>query len=608
MVSLTNALQTATSGLNLSQTGLGTISHNLANANTDGYSRQELQASTVSYNGFGAGVQLESITRYADKFLTDRILSHQADYGYDSTRTGYIEGLEGIFSINADSGSLDTQLNTLFSSMSNLANSPDADAQKTILLQNATQLTDTLNNMTTDLNSLAGDIDEKITEEVNNINDILKNINELNTEISAQLTSGVNGGNANDLQDERQRQVDALAERFDLRITDNTSNGALRIITENGRTLVHEAGYVQLERTSGSPFEGLGYRSVNVNETLSNTLIPIDTDTLTSGSIKALVDVRDDTISDLQAEIDTLANTIRTEINAIHSRGTSFPAQNTLTSGNTSGATSLTSDIFTEIDANLADDTFHLSIVDSSGAVVRTTLGNGGAITLPSTGPFSLTDLQDLVNNNADVGVTALGLGLGVTATATTDSSANPVISFAATNSTYKIVLSNANESATNDPLATLGMNNFFTGTSAGDIAVRSDIAADNSLIATARMRTSDGGVSSLDNQNILALAGLADAQTTFAASGNLGAQTDSLAGYAVRISADLAQTSASSQNNESFSQSMLSEVQGQIASFTEVNMDEELAQMLVYQSAFQASARLIGTIDELLQTLMNEL
>lgn len=608
MVSLTNALQTATAGMNVSQLGLSTISHNLANANTDGYSRQEVQFSTISYNGFGAGVQLESITRYADRFLNERILGHQADNGYDSTKTSYLNSLESIFTASGSAGSLDQQLNTLFNSLSGLANAPDSDAQRTIVMQNATLLADTFNDMTVDLRETAELVNDKVTEEVDSINNILQNIYELNTEITSQELGGVNGANANDLRDERQRQLDALASKVKVSITNNTNNGSLRVTTENGRTLVHEGGYVQLERTSASPYDGIGYRNVNVNGDLSNTLVDIDTNDFTTGSLKGLIDVRDDMIADLSAELDTLATSVMREMNAVHSRGISYPPMRTLSSGNTSGVTSIASDLFADLDANLAGDTFHVSVVDANGNTIRTTLGNGGPVTIPGAGTFSLTDLQDLINNNADVGVTTLGAGLGVTATATTDANGQPIIQMQATNANYKIVLANANESDTNDPLAVLGMNNFFTGTGAGDIDIRSDIKADSSLIATARMRTTDGGLSSLDNQNALALAGLADATTSFSASGNLGAQTDSLAGYAVRITADLALTTSSSQTRADFSAAMLQETQAQISGLTGVNMDEELAQMLVYQTAFQASARMISTIDEMLQILFNNL
>lgn len=604
MVSLSSALQTATSGLNVSQVGLSTISHNLANANTDGFTRQDVRFSNVSSNGFGAGVQLEDIQRVADRFLTERALTSQADVSYNETRTSFLNSLEGILSTSGTSGGLNVQLNTFFASLGQLANTPDSAAQQTIVVQNATLLTDSLRSISNSLTTVANNVDERINEEVNTVNRILENIDNLNQQISAQGLSGVGGASANDLQDERQRQVDALSERFNITVTDNTTNGALRISTEDGRTLVQETSYAQLERTAGTPFGGLGLRSITVNGGLSNTLIPVNSGDLTTGSVKALIDVRDTIVGDLSAEINNLANTVRNDFNAVHSLGSSTPARATLSSANTAGVTNATSDLFTELDPNLAGSTFNISVVDLNGNAVQTTIGNGGPVTIPGVGPFSLTDLQDLVNNNADVGVTALGLGLGVTATATANAAGEPTISFTASNSNLRIVLSSDNVTATNNPLAVLGTNNFFTGTSAADINVRSDIRSDPNLIATARVRPTDGGLSSFDNQNALALAALSDSSTTFNAAGSLAGQDDSLSEYAVRITSNLALITADSQSRTDFSESLLQEVDAQIASLTEVNIDEELAELLIFQTAFQASARIISTIDEMFQIL----
>jgi|GEM_PF-1513983 len=608
MVSLSSALQTATSGLNVSQTGLATISHNLSNANTDGYTRQDVRFSSITSNGFGGGVQLEDINRIADRFLNERQLGTRADLSYNDTRTGFLQNLEGVLSTSGTSGGVNTQLNSFFSSIGALANNPDSSAQQTIVVQNATLLTDSLRSISNSLTDVANGVDERIDEEVSTINRILENIHDLNQRISTQELNNIGGANTNDLQDERQRQVNALSERFNLQVTNNTTNGALRISTETGRTLVQESSYVQLERTPGAPFAGLGARSVTVNGGLSNTLVPIDTNLLSTGSVKALVDVRDTVVGDLSAEIDNLANAVRTEFNNIHSAGSSTPAQVTLTSANTGAVTNTTSDLFTELDANLAGDTFNISIVDLNGNPVQTTVGNGGPITLPAVGPFSLTDLQDLVNNNADVGVTALGIGLGVTASAITNAAGDAAISFTSSNPNLRVVLSNANESATNNPLAVLGTNNFFTGTNASDISLRADIRSNPNLIATARIRPEDGGLSSFDNQNALALAGLSDRESAFNAAGSLAGQNDSLSGYAVRITSNLALLTADSQSRAEFSQSLQDEVGAQIASLTEVNIDEELAELLIFQTAFQASARIISTVDELFQILFQNL
>ncbi|MDD9919483.1 MAG: hypothetical protein OXR68_02520, partial [Alphaproteobacteria bacterium] len=448
--------------------------------------------------------------------------------------------------------------------------------------------------------------DDDIDSSIESLNIVMKNIYDLNLEISAQETANVNGSNANDLRDRRQEQINILAKSFKIQVTEN-SNGAVRIITENGRQLVDVSTYSQLERITASPYDGIGVRRILSNGTLSNSVLEIDTSTLTEGSIKAMIDMRDTTIPAVLAELDNLTTTFKNEFNRLHSQGSSYPPVNSLVSGNTSGLGGVGSDLFTDLDANLASDTFHVSIVDSTGDPVYTTMVTGlavtgtGPITIPGAGPFSLTDLETLINNNADVGNTALGGSLGAVATAGVDSNGQPIITMAAADSNLRIVLSNAS----GDALGILGMNNFFTGDDSDDIDVRSDIQSSPGLFAFGQMRTTDGGISSLDNANAIQLAAMSENTLSFTAAGGLPALTDSTTGYVNQILANFAVDMADADDRQSFAESMLFEMRESEASVSGVNIDEELAQMLIYQNAFQASARIISSVDELLQFLI---
>jgi flagellar hook-associated protein 1 FlgK len=118
-------------------------------------------------------------------------------------------------------------------------------------------------------------------------------------------------------------------------------------------------------------------------------------------------------------------------------------------------------------------------------------------------------------------------------------------------------------------------------------------------------MRT-DGGVSSTDGQNIIALAGLADTKLTFASAGGLGAQTATGVAYLNTVSSNLAVSVSAAKDNASFTTNLQTQASDLATSVSGVNINEELAQMLVYQNGFQASARIISIVDDLLKELVN--
>jgi flagellar hook-associated protein 1 FlgK len=696
-MTLTSALRIATSGMQFSQAGLGNVSHNIVNANTAGYTRQVVQSNAVAYNGFGAGVQMSTIQRITDDFLAARTLSAGADLSYASTRRTFLDSVEGAMNGTNAEGSLQDLSNTFFDALSQLANSPADSSLRRNAVQTAVLFADTLRGVNADIDTVQTRVDNQLSSELESVNEVLKRIYDLNKEIALVGAGSVNGGNTNDLQDSRDAQVAELSKRFKVNVT-TSQNGSLRILTETGRRLVDESSYVQLKRVAGSgDFSDIVAQNVQVDGTLNPALVPIDTQGLTSGSIKSLIDLRDNDIPDLLAELDEFASTLMAEFNKVYSRGTTVPPQATLDSYATTGLASITADMFANLDSSLASDSFHISIVDSQGDVISTTVGNGGPVTLPGAGPFSLSDLATLINNNVDLGNTELsttdtapavlgvsaittdgtlangtytirridattvelwnaantaqiagtasvvivqpavgpqtlnfGQGLtvttdntldisgtadgaaagtitlgstaGVTATATTNGAGQPIIRIQTATPGQYVVLSNV----TGDALGILGMQQFFTGTDSDDINIAEALRNNPELLAVGRMRTSDGGLSSLNNENALAISQLADTRLGFSAAGALGALNVTSGGYLGSITSNLAIVMADANSRESFADTVNNQVTELKGGISGVNVNEELSQMLVYQNSFQASARIITVVNQLLDALVS--
>lgn len=697
-MSLTNALRIATGGMQYAQTGLGTVSHNITNANTPGFSRQIQQGEAVSYNGFGAGVDLSVIQRITDRFLENRSLNAVSDLDFATTRRTQLDNVEGAFSNASAEGGLDDLVNKTFQAVSQLANSPADGSLRRNAMQQAVLLTDTIRNVNTDLDTIQTRMDEQITDELNTVNDLLARIYDLNKEIALQSANNVGGGNTNDLADARDNAVKDLSKLLGLNVT-QTGDGSLRILTETGRKLLDEGSYVQLKRAPGAgSFADIVTQNVKVDGSLDANEIPLYTNNLTTGRLKALISVRDDTIPDLLAELDAFSTGLTTEFNKIHSRGSTIPPLATLTSGNTLSALATTAtDIYGATSlAALAGSTFDVSIVSSNGTVISTTVGTSTPVTFPGAGPYTLADLAITINGNdvlgnvelnttdtspgvlgvtsissdgttaagtytirrvsatsvalynaantavvagtstltivqpatgtqtlnfgagvvlttnstldisgvanaAAAGTVTLGNTQGVTATATVDGSGDPYIQLQTQTAGQYIVLSNRS----GDALGLLGMNNFFTGTSSNDIAVKANIQANPDLIAVGQMRA-DGGLSSLDGRNALALGQLADNRLSFSAAGGLSAQSTTAAGYVGQMISDLAIIIHDANSRESFTDSLNNQIEELKGSLSGVNINEELSQMLVFQNSFQSSARIIQVVNDLFDSLLS--
>lgn len=604
MSGLTSALRIGTTGLNVAQTSLATISHNVVNANTPGFSRQVSNPTSTAIDGFGTGVQLGTIQRVTDRFITLRATQASSDAAYATTRNTYLDTLEGVITGASAQGGLDAIASNFFKSVTELSNDPANSALKRNVVQQAELVAESVRDISIDLNTTATDADNAITADISIINQLLKDISSLNAQVAAVNLGSSNGANANDLKDARDAKVAELAKMLKLQVAENGTSGAVRITLENGRRLVDDAGYVQMKRTAGSPYQGLAVQSVLVDGSLSPTEFPIDTATLTSGRLKALIETRDTLIPNLRAQLDTFANTFRTEFNRIASQGTAVPPVRTLTSGNTIGnVAGVGTNLYGLAGfSSLANSTLHISVTNSLGQPALTTQP-GAQITLPGVGPYSLNDIATLINNNPTIGNGALGGTNGVTATALIDASGRPYLQIQAANSSQRVVLSNGNAG---DFLGVLGMNNVFTGTDASNLAIDSKFVSAPELLPTGRMRTTDGGVSNLDNQNILALGALADTKLSYSASGGLGAQTTTVSGYAGQMISNLSVLINDAKDRVTFTDNIRNQLDSLRSQVSGVNVNEELAQMLVYQNSFQASARIVNVVNQLLEELVN--
>ena len=595
---LNSTLNIALSALQTTQTTLSTVSHNISNVNTEGYVRQQVINGNVALGGFGGGVNITEIRQVVDRFLEGRITGQTSVVGYAQTQSDFFDNIEVIFGTPGSDASTEKVIGKFFNDLANLANAPDSTSLQLNAVKNGEFVVQSITGIATEIQAAQQRADDQINESIDEVNEAIKKIFDLNNEIVTLGMSSNGGANANDLLDERQRQVNTVAKHLNVNVLVDGLN-RLSLTTETGRKLV-DSSYVQLERIAPTPpstFQDVGLRPIGNDCTPSTTVFPIVSSRLTSGGIKGLMDIRDVEMENILAEVNNLASTMIDSFNRIHSQGTGIPPLNQLTTGNGNELSGFGADVTTELNINVGDS-FDISIVDiATGSPITTTLAAGGgagpiAITAA---PTSLTDIANAINANADIGA-------DITAAVIIDADGFEQLQVTANNASYGVVMRNNVGNVTGE----LGINNFFTGNDATDMAVRADISADPARIASARMRETDGGVSFQDNRNMIALAQLSESPVSFAAAGGLAAQNKSMSEYFINISSNLAIRLDDSTSELEFQDVILSDMESRFLNTSGVNLDEELSNLLVYQRSYQASARIVSVVDELLQTLVN--
>jgi len=318
-MSLNLALTSAISGLNTAQSGLDIISNNIANVNTEGYTRKIFVPQSVVLAGQGAGVQIGDIINNVDQNLLKDTRTARSQVGLLATTSSYYRRIQDTFGTTQSNSSISNQLNRLQQEFSTLTTSPETVSQQLAAVQAGLSVANGLANMSKTIQTLRLNADREIESATNEINSYLANIASLNDQISFGYSTG---RQVEDLEDKRDVALNKLSDLMDVRYFKN-ANGSLTVFTTDGTTLVDSqpvkmshVALTQVAPTSsyaGGDFNGIfaGVRDI--------------TTTIRSGRLKSLIEMRDSVLPDMQAQLDQLAKSLKDQVNQVHNRGSAFP-------------------------------------------------------------------------------------------------------------------------------------------------------------------------------------------------------------------------------------------------------------------------------------------
>ncbi len=314
------SMDSALSGILSSKRAIDVISHNIANASNESYSRQRAELRTadplrIDRHSVGTGVLVGNISRARDQLLDNRLIQETQVHGrYDQLNSIYRE-IEQI--INEPSGQgLRAGISELNSALQDLANEPENRGGREVVLSKAEDLANNLNRIYADLYDLGGSgdnnrIDSQIEATVEKINGIGERIADLNKQISSAEATGAT---PNDLLDERTELVRELSEYIDVRV--NKTSNKYRV-TAGGFTLVQNGSNYQYSFERKEPD---GPRKILYEACTQEANI-------TGGKLKALVDLRDDYIPGIIDQLNDFAVNFVDRFNDIHRNGFGLQGQ-----------------------------------------------------------------------------------------------------------------------------------------------------------------------------------------------------------------------------------------------------------------------------------------
>jgi flagellar hook-associated protein 1 FlgK len=315
MSDINGVLSIAGQALITQQQAIHVTGHNIANVNTPGYSRQKLiMAPNVAFDSvvgiMGNGVSADEIERVYDRFLTAQINNEIQVMGRWDAQKQSVESLEVIFNETYGSG-LNQAMSEFWNSWQALTNNPSGPTERQILVTRGQILTTTFNKLDADLSQAQQDLDRSIVGTIEDINELSVQLANLNQKIVSFETVTQT---ANDYRDKRDVVLRELAELIDINAYED-NDGAVSVLIANGRPLVSGSSVWQLSTETN----GAGLQDVVWVDGAGNT-VNINAD-IAGGRLKGWLETRDSTIADLLNRLDTLAQTIMTEVNNLHQGG-----------------------------------------------------------------------------------------------------------------------------------------------------------------------------------------------------------------------------------------------------------------------------------------------
>lgn len=318
-MTLNSIMSSAVSGLQTAQTGLRTVSDNIANVDTPGYVRKVVDQVSLVSSGLGAGVTVARIRLAADRFLQGASLSAAAEQGRTGAAQNLWDQTQGLFGDPSEDTSFFTALDGVFSAFSTLAGAPTSSAARAGALDQASAFFDRAQTIGDQLQGLRDQADAQAHASVDRVNQLLVEIDKLNLEVSrAKILSN----DATAPENKQSQLIDELSALMDVKVT-SRSEGGVTVRASDGLVLAGDGAAVLTYDSTGANGE-ISIVSPGGRPQLLGSR-------LTSGQLKGLLDLRNEDLPAVSAELAELVSQTADQLNRVHNAYSGVPAPTQLT-------------------------------------------------------------------------------------------------------------------------------------------------------------------------------------------------------------------------------------------------------------------------------------
>jgi flagellar hook-associated protein 1 FlgK len=312
-VSITSILSVARTGLAAHQAAMETVSHNIANAETPGYSRQRVALTTnfpqqFSYGSVGTGVRISNIERVRDTLLDATYRREAGGASFHAASHDLLSSVEGILGEPSEIG-LAASMDALWSSWSDLAADPTSSAARSVVRQRGAYVAGLLNRFDQQLTDTQQQNEVRLETSLDQFNTLAAEVAQLNGSI---VSAEVTGKPASDLRDARDLRIDQMAKLGDTRVFERW-DGSVQVLLGN----VSIVDGIDSSKLEVVPTPPLRLRIEGASEALHEPI---------GGSVGAVATLLDRTVPELRGRLDALAQSLVTQVNGAHTQGYVFAA------------------------------------------------------------------------------------------------------------------------------------------------------------------------------------------------------------------------------------------------------------------------------------------
>ncbi len=622
MASIFNTLSIGYSGLSTAQVGINTTGHNIANAENEGYTRQRVVTAAAnplitSAGNVGNGATVQDIKRVFDNFVFDRYNKISSDKEYSDFERQTLEELSTYFP-EVDGVGIKADLAEYYNMWQTFADNPDNDSIKVALAKQTETLTKHITQTQNQVLNLQMQVNDQLGSNINEVNSLAQQLADLNKSIDIAESGG--GYSANDLRDKRNVIEKSLSRLIGAEVKQGQLESNIQIDSNsNTRTGSYTLSVNGFNLVDGSTFHPLHIEKDNnpygfyelSYERQDGTLIPME-EKINGGKIGAIFNLRggaidttsgmpkDGVLQNVVADLDAFANGLIESTNNLYAKG----ARSKMESNNINlnPASSLVSSSL-----NVNSGSFDMIVYDIDGnEVAKRTIDINAATSMSGVSGSNSIEGQIIANKDDNSDANANNdiddyIDFNYTPSATGDTKLElSMDAFAESQGyTFAIVdnLPDGKFASGTNFAGAIGLGSFFEGTNARDIKLNSQYsnnptglhsgyssnAGDNRVALNMVQQQFESYEFTVGNEKYDATTyGMFDITSTF-----------------VGISTNSAIT-----RNETVS-TQFNATEMEYNSITKVSIDEEMTNLIKYQTSYGAAAKVITTVDQMMQTLL---